>query len=234
MNPHDCAAFERRIHEVLDRRGALADDGWLQSHRCICSNCAELMDEYEQLTRLVRLPSREVRSSTAPRPRSRPRGRPLARPLATWVSAGLILILLIGLSNAWRSAPWSSDALDRATVSHRSENERIRGRFYPSTAHAIGSVSSPGTGGNLTDGAASDIAVQAQQILATIEELPASLGDLEPYCMYTASLTGVTTLTAPVSFTVDILRRHWSNPRRPATPIRSDRFESFSRNIRQV
>ncbi len=67
---------------------------------------------------------------------------------------------------------------------------------------------------------------QAQQLLTTIEGIPSNLEGIETYCLCTASLSGVSTITSSVNLTVDILRRRWSTPAPsnapPAAPAPND------------
>ena len=230
MSTFDCKDFEQRIHEILDQRGSLQHDVPLAQHRAVCRDCQQQFDEFICLSALLRRKPQSVATG-----KSLPPQRIAANDSQRWqivIAALLVLALFIGLRPAQR-------ATARTLASLRVGESAWPPSLWPSSflfpsayegpaASDVGAVAATGPATPQT------IASQAQQILATIEGIPASLGELEPYCVYTASLTGVTTLTAPVSLTMDMLRRRWNQPPKPVSPIRSDRSEWMLRHLRQA
>ncbi len=234
MEALDCAEFETRIHEILDRRGSLDGDLDLAKHRAQCSECGRRYLEFVELTRLLGsspLATRAQRETTCVSGNRASKHGGLADRQAWWASAAaaMLVALFVGLQFADRwMANQPSVAWSWQQASHRSASGA---RFNRTETWA--NRSHPFRGDPTYDDPQA-IADQAQQWIDTLEGFPATLGELQPYCLYTASFTGVTTLTAPVSWTVDMLRRRWANPSKPESPIRSDRSEWMSRRFQHV
>jgi hypothetical protein len=235
MDRIECREFEARIHQVLDERRSLLDDSALARHRAECPDCQSLLDEYSRLLEMLppadvlaaradglgmEFASPKIGSTAGVARRVVIRGNSRGTPRLVGVAlAAATLIMLLSLP---------------MTQMRLGERHEARLATLPTPQLAPNALSSFAAGaprtqsGFLLPPESQVLTQQAQQFFATIEGLPANLEGIEPYYLYTASITGVSTLTTSFNLTVDLLYRRLSAQPRSNAPAPSRTDHSYS------
>lgn len=181
----NCQQFESRIHALLDERQDLRGDMLLTAHQLRCPECQEKLLAFEAIENYFQSSSQSDRQPA-----------PMAK--VSWAPVKSVR----ASKRTSHSRRWAFVAVAAALLAMVVPLIDLGSRDLRTPLAERGPVSQP-TEINAMSAATE---VPWPQVLATIEDLPRRLEELGPVYIYTAQMTGVSSITSSLNLTVDLLR----------------------------
>lgn len=222
----DCAAFEDRIHQILDDRLTLTGDRLLMDHVAACPPCGAKLDDYETVDDSVKLLKDEIDqllNHHGNQPQSTAHWAGWARTIAVVASLAALIFVLTGVFPTPQAVPnhvENSSRTEPSTPSlaaNRQRGDREQTDPIQSTNRHVTPPTSPFSR-DFEGYSISQISDFSVSTMAPWSDLGNWQKISSPLFQFSSEFPGVRPIHCSLNVTIDLLKKSFSRPEKTTPP----------------